>query len=178
MPDEYNFIFGGKNWKLLSFVHRNFNAAYMRHLQWKPFWLDLFISWCIFYTLMKSISYHLKTLRKYSRLFCEYALKCLNYYTVGSTNYHRGLSVLSCPFSKYSLGQIISEWQYIVQITTIYCIIVSETSSKYRCKYAIIYRYIRCQLFFLWMFRKGCQWHIISCKNQNLLWFITSSLLL
>ncbi len=125
---------------MLSFVHRNFNAAYMWHLQWKPFWLHLFISWCIFYILMKSISYHLKTLSKYSRMFCEYALKCLSYQTADSTNYHRGLSVLSYPFSKYSLGQIISEWHYIVQITTIYCNFVSKTSSKYRCNNISIYQ--------------------------------------
>ncbi len=115
---------------MLSIVHRNFNAAYTWHLQWKPFRLHLFISWCIFYTLMKSIFYDLKTLRKYSRMFCEYALKCLNYYTVGLTNYHRGLSVLSCPFSKYSLGQTISEWQYIVHITTMYCNFVSEATAN------------------------------------------------
>ena len=49
MPDEENFVFLGKNWKVSSFVHSNFNATYMRHLLRITLYCSFFTSWCIFY---------------------------------------------------------------------------------------------------------------------------------
>ncbi len=42
------FYFLGKYWKLLSFVHCNFNAAYMRQLLRITLYCSFFTLWCIF----------------------------------------------------------------------------------------------------------------------------------